>query len=57
MPKKKKKQKVTPIEFVDMHHIIQDTLKKQMHQEIENVGILLGRKIADIKSKDIVKIH
>jgi hypothetical protein len=28
-----------------------------MHQEIENVGILLGRKIADIRSKDTIKIH
>ena len=34
------------------HLELNDNLTKQMHQEIENVGVSLGRKIIDIITKD-----
>ena len=36
--------------------ILNDTLKKQLHQEIENLGVILGRRIIDIITKDALSI-
>ena len=36
---------------------LNDHLKLQLHQEIENVGIQLGRKIIDVNTKDLNNIN
>lgn len=36
---------------------IDSQLKDQMHQEIENVGVVLGRRIIDNITKDLGSIH
>lgn len=36
---------------------IDQSLKELMHQEIENVGVVLGRRIIDNITKDLPSIH
>lgn len=36
---------------------IETELKEQMHLEIENVGVVLGRRIIDNITKDLGSIH
>ena len=66
--KEKKKKKIDYFEYEILQELkskenlphpttIDAQLKDQMHQEIENVGVLLGRRIIDNITKDLGSIH